>query len=399
MTNFNVCIVDDDPMARMVAADALAGHDCTITECESGEECLALFPSPDPFGGDDAAPPAPSPDIVLLDINMPGLDGYEVCRRLRAAGHNTQIIFVSGRDDLESRLAGFDAGGSDFIVKPYSLKELHHHVAKVEAQSQRLHEKEAMLAYAQKTAFSAMSSMGEMGAVLQFMRDSFACATPTAVADKVLTALRSYGLNALVALRLGGSATYRSPQGECTELEISILDYASKLARIQQLGRRLVVNYPGATLVVLDLPLDDSEKVDRLRDHLAIITEGAEARLQSLASEADRAKQTQGIRQAIVALSATFADIERQQETNRQTAHDVASQFNEKLLYAFLGMGLSGQQEHTINALADEAMGQIVTALNSQAELAVRLKETSQALTRLIGTNEVASAASGRDAA
>jgi len=382
MSTFHVCIVDDDPMARMVAADALEGHDCTIIECESGEDCLALFAAPDSFDLD--APPVRTPDIILLDINMPGIDGYEVCRRLRADGHTTQIIFVSGRDDLESRLAGFDAGGSDFIVKPYSLKELHYHVARVEAQAQRLQEKEQMLAYAQQTAFSAMSSMGEMGAVLQFIRDSFTCATPTDLADKILAGLQSYGLNALISLKLGDRHFNRSLQGECTELEISILDYARKLTRIQQLGQRLVINYPDATLVVLDLPLDDADKVGRLRDHLAIIADGAEARLHALATEAERAIQAEGIRQAISVLTSTFIDIEKQQETNRLTARNVAIQFNEKLFYAFLGMGLSPQQEHTIAGLADEAMGDIVASLNSQAELSARLNKTTQALTELV---------------
>jgi CheY-like chemotaxis protein len=383
MNTFHVCIVDDDPMARMVAADAFAGRDYRISECESGPECLALFTPADPFDLD--APQAEPPDVVLLDIEMPEMDGYEVCRHLRANGHDTtQVIFVSGRDDLESRLASFDAGGSDFIVKPYAPKELQHHVAKVEMMAQHRRAQEEMLSYAQKTAFSAMSSMGEMGAVLQFMRDSFTCQDAAALAGRVVEAHRAYGLTALVGLRVGDADTYACGQGERTELEVSILDYARKLGRLQQLGNRLVMNYPGITLVVLDLPLDDSEKVDRLRDHLALIAEGAAARVQGLEIEAARAAQTRGIVAAVNALTDTFRQTEALRASNHRAVLDVAGSFDEKLLYAFVGMGLTMSQETQLSEMANQAMGEIASLLTHQAELEQRLREVTLALERLV---------------
>ncbi|MDX9994447.1 MAG: response regulator [Rhodocyclaceae bacterium] len=383
MNPFHVCIVDDDPMARMVAADALGGRDYQISECATGAACLALFAAGDPFDF-DATPVAP-PDVVLLDIEMPEMDGYEVCRRLREGGHDgTQVIFVSGRDDLESRLASFDAGGSDFIVKPYAPKELQHHVAKVEQLALRQREHAEMLSYAQKTAFSAMSSMGEMGAVLQFMRDSFACQDAAALAERIIEAHRAYGLAVLVGLRVGDSDTYASSQGDQTELEASILDYARKLGRLQQLGNRLVLNYPHITLVVLDLPLADKEKVDRLRDHLALIAEGAAARVQGLELEAARAAQARGIVAAVNALTETFKQTAALRASNHRAVLDVAGSFDEKLIYAFLGMGLTTAQETQLTELAKDAMGEIAGLLASQAELEQRLREVTLALERLV---------------
>lgn len=383
MAALSVCIVDDDPMARMIAADTLAGLDYQVSECESGAQCLALFAPADPFDF-DATPGAP-PDVVLLDIDMPELNGFEVCRQLRAGGNeSTHVIFVSGRDDMESRLQGFDAGGSDFIVKPYASQELLHHVGKSAAHVRERAAQQEQLSYAQRTAFSAMSSMGEMGAVLQFIRDSFSCLSAAQVADKALEACQSYGLNALLALRVGDVESHHALHRECTELEISILDYAAKLARIQQLGNRLVINYPNARLMVLDLPLDDAEKVDRLRDHLAIIAEGAEARTQSLRIERERAAQTEGILTAVGSLAATIADIESQQEQSRMKAHKVATDFNEKLLYMFLGMGLSPVHETRLAELAEDAMSEIAGELDQQAQMAERLRQASAALTQLL---------------
>ena len=70
------------------------------------------------------------PDLVILDVNMPGFDGFEVVRRLRDAGDHTPVIFLTARDSAEDKLSGFTKGGDDYVTKPFSLEEL---VARVEA--------------------------------------------------------------------------------------------------------------------------------------------------------------------------------------------------------------------------------------------------------------------------
>lgn len=70
------------------------------------------------------------PDLVVLDVAMPGFDGFEVVRRMRDSGDNTPVIFLTARDSVEDRLSGFTKGGDDYVTKPFSLEEL---VARVEA--------------------------------------------------------------------------------------------------------------------------------------------------------------------------------------------------------------------------------------------------------------------------
>ena len=70
------------------------------------------------------------PDLVILDVNMPGFDGFEVVRRLRDSGDETPVIFLTARDSAEDKLSGFTKGGDDYVTKPFSLEEL---VARVEA--------------------------------------------------------------------------------------------------------------------------------------------------------------------------------------------------------------------------------------------------------------------------
>lgn len=362
-------------MALMLAGDALADLDFRITQCNAAEECLALFTG-------DA--PEELPDLILLDIEMPGMDGYQACKQLRECGlEDTQVIFVSGHDDLESRLACYDAGGNDFIVKPYAPKELLYQVKRIQEVISQREALTEQFSFAQQTAFTAISSLGEMGAVLQFIRDSFVCNDYQDLAGKIFAVTQAYGLTAMVDLRDAEDHYSFSQQSTCGQLEISILQHIRTMGRIQQRGERLIINFPNVSMLVLDLPTDEPERAERLRDHLAIMAEGAQSRMLSLIAEAERNAQARGILAAAARLTSSFKEIEALQDEHRGAALNVASSFQEKLLDAFIIMGLTDQQEAQLIELADESMKQIVELMNNQALLGERLWDVSSALERL----------------
>ncbi len=105
-----ILLVDDDPHIRELLAFALAkaGYDCR--EAGDGEAALA-------------AVAAAAPDLVVLDINMPRLNGLDVCRRLRAQGE-LPVLFLSSRDDEVDRIVGIELGADDYVVKPFSPREV-----------------------------------------------------------------------------------------------------------------------------------------------------------------------------------------------------------------------------------------------------------------------------------
>lgn len=105
-----VLIVDDDPHIREVLAFAFDKAGIGTSEAADGEDALALI-------GQDP------PDLVVLDINMPRMDGLELCRRLRAAG-DLPILFLSSRDDELDRVLGIELGADDYVVKPFSPREV-----------------------------------------------------------------------------------------------------------------------------------------------------------------------------------------------------------------------------------------------------------------------------------
>lgn len=105
-----VLIVDDDPHIRQLLVFAFGKAGLETVEAGDGEEALAQVGRR-------------SPDLVLLDINMPRMDGLEVCRRLRASS-DVPIFFLSSRDDEIDRVLGIELGGDDYVVKPFSPREV-----------------------------------------------------------------------------------------------------------------------------------------------------------------------------------------------------------------------------------------------------------------------------------
>lgn len=105
-----ILIVDDDPHIRQLLVFAFGKAGLQTIEAADGEEALT-------------AVERHVPDLVILDINMPRLDGLEVCRRLRAS-NQVPIFFLSSRDDEIDRVLGIELGGDDYVVKPFSPREV-----------------------------------------------------------------------------------------------------------------------------------------------------------------------------------------------------------------------------------------------------------------------------------
>jgi len=106
-----VLIAEDDDAVRRSVERALRFDGYEVVTAENGERALVEV----------AQEP---PDVIVLDIMMPVLDGMAVCRRLRAAGDSTPILMLTAKHELADRVAGLDAGADDYLVKPFALEEL-----------------------------------------------------------------------------------------------------------------------------------------------------------------------------------------------------------------------------------------------------------------------------------
>jgi hypothetical protein len=220
--------------------------------------------------------------------------------------------------------------------------------------------------------------------VVQFLRASFACETPDQLADELIVALKHYGLDGLLDLHLPGHCCYVSSEGECTQLERSILAHVRNMERLFQFHDRLVVNYPFITLVVSKLPIADADQVGRLRDNLAILAEGANARLMALGSETARLTQSNGIRHALVDLSAALDAVEKQQEAQRLKALVAMDQYILDMEHLFVRLGLTEEQEGSLSDMARQTAENIGTLLGDDKAVSDQLHGVAVQLRKLV---------------
>jgi two-component system, OmpR family, response regulator len=112
-----VLVVDDELNIRELVQVALKFHGCAVTTAATGKEALRQAETS-------------KPDLIVLDVVMPDMDGFEVCRRLRAAGNDVPVIFLTARDTSSDTVKGLAIGGDDYVTKPFSVEAL---VARVRA--------------------------------------------------------------------------------------------------------------------------------------------------------------------------------------------------------------------------------------------------------------------------
>jgi len=108
---FSIVIVDDDPAIRNSLSRALRIEGYHVDLFENGGDALKAMA-------------LRAPDGIILDLQLPDIDGLEVCRRLRSAGDTTPILMLTARDAVNDRVAGLDVGADDYLVKPFDLAEL-----------------------------------------------------------------------------------------------------------------------------------------------------------------------------------------------------------------------------------------------------------------------------------
>jgi len=342
-----ILVVDDDPMVRMLARNALAAE-YEVTEASDGQEALMLAQ-------------AEPPNLVLMDIKMPNMDGYETCRQFKShdALQRIPVLFVSSEVELEDRLAAYEAGGEDFIGKPPSAAELR---TKVSMALKGVEEKarlERDLADAMEVAMTSMTSVGELGIVIEALRKSVSVPDLGSLAGVILDACSNYGLEACVQLRLGVDIYRANQKGYVTPVEEGVLAKLADGDRIFALGRQCAFNYGGVTFLVKNLPQENGENSDRYRDLLAIIAEGADARLKVLASEA-RIKAQELIQSSLFEHARdALASIQMQHVENRGRTEQILNLMLSEMDATFPGLGLSERQETVVSEMLRTAAGKI----------------------------------------
>lgn len=356
-----ILIVDDDAFSRELFEAALEDK-YRLLQAENGRDALMIA------AGE-------GPDLILLDVELPDIDGYEVCRQLRqrAVGGEVPVIFVSGRDRIEDRLQGYEAGGDDYVVKPFDREELLAKIARLLRSAAERKHLDAFAQSASQTAITAMTSVSEMGALLQALQSFAACADHLALADAVLAGLGLYGLKGIAQVRGAAGVASRGAHGAANPLESAAISHMAGMERIVQFKNRLAMNHPHVTLMVQGMPVDDPDRRDRLRDQLAALAESAEGRAAAIDAALAAQQRKAAVGRVADRLIATLADVDAAQRRSRTATQLAVEDFNSRLRRARGPLALSDAQENMIAGIAAAALDRVIEARSAEIDLQDRL--------------------------
>ena len=375
--DFSMFVVDDAPAARFML-EATFKSECKLESFATAEECLARLQSQ-------------RPDIFLLDVDLPGMDGYTLCRKIKAMPelNNIPVIFISGLDDLESRLDGYDAGGSDYVVKPYNMAELKQKILALRRQnSERL----SLVNKIHESRFftsQIVSNMDEYSALINFLRSLNDCDGYPALLALLFNLMRSYDLDAVIQLRVSGVEITINKQGESLPLELAVMNNMRTMERIFEFKSRAAYNFAHITILINNTPLHNPELCGRLRDHLAIAAETANAKLLSMQTRAAHAQVTGVAAQLLIGLQKDVLDFEHKYAEARQLGNSLTQALLNELSNSFITLGLSDNHEKRIENIVQSMTRELASLYDFGGDTQKTLNDIAERISSILDAQHI----------
>lgn len=368
---FKVFVVDDDAFVLDIIRGILEPA-CEVETFDSVEACAPRLDTT-------------KPDMFLLDVRMPGIDGYAFCRQIKddAGLRHIPVTFVSGQDTIDARLKGYDAGGEDFIVKPFQAEEV---LRKVKIAQQIARDKRALTSQLEDSELLSslvMANMDEYAILVRFMRELISWDTEQEIATGILDMLRRYRLDGVAQTRISQRTLTLSAQGANLPLEASVLNHVRGMDRIFEFRNRSVHNFQRLTMMINNLPLDDPDYCGRLRDHLCIAAESTEARLKAIETEEASRRSQIGIQGALERVRTLTASLHQAHLRDRATSSELFVRMEQSLANAFVHLGMSEDQERHLGDLVHKFMKELVELLDRGEETHQALQELGERLGQL----------------
>jgi len=352
----HVLITDDEPLNLELMEEILEDHyqvDCV----SSGQECLTYLE-------------ANKPDILLLDVAMPNMNGYEVCKIIKADEELTlPILFVSARGSLEERLTGYEAGGDDYLVKPFNNQELVAKVSNMVAYIDKQKQITNQYKQASDMAMMLMSNSGESGVVVNFIRQTFECEDFTVLTQAIFEALEQFDLNSTIQYYDGDNKleTFDS-SGLFKPVESELLELTRAKGRIFNFNRRSIFNFSHCSLLIKNMPTEE-DKYGRFLDHLCLLMEGQNAKVISLIKELKIREYVEQDKQLLINTKQGMLEVNANIQQQKEQAIAISAALMEQLEKDLLLLGLDEDQEKYLVALVDGKMSELAELFGKQSAI------------------------------
>lgn len=307
----HVLVVDDQP-ENLRSLEQILRYSYRVSLAANGQTCLELV---------EQHPP----DIVLLDVDMPLMDGLTVCRRIKAnpATSMIPVIFISALSHLSERLAGYHAGADDYVTKPYDVEEL---LVKIRIALNNRHDLEAareraILTHAEME--SSLAACTELNLLADFFDHSLDCDDLRALGDRLLETFDRFGLRVIV--RLVESGHYFSHAGEVGVLDQEMMESLYEKGKIIDFGHRTLINAQWVSVLVRNMPVHDDMRYQRWRDNLELLVEVVNSRIDNVERKSNKQTERERLKFLVAGIHQLIDKLQRSESDLNwdQACHDL----------------------------------------------------------------------------
>lgn len=336
-----VLIVDDDPTMVAISKTCLEAAGYLIEEAENGQQALDMVTAKQE--GFDA---------ILSDVNMPVMDGYQLCEKIKEDPETEDIpvIFVSSLTTLEEKLKGYKVGADDYIAKPIPLDEIAIKVKTlIEARAKRKALK-TQLAESFGTAMQAMTYSSGLGQILEFYKKGLGSDNFETLSRYLFEVTQAQGLHCSLQIITPNGVINFGDNGSVAPLEANVIELARSKGRFFDFSKRTIINYNDFSLLIKNMPIDEPERYGILKDLLATLCDAVEVAVKRLLSnqmEESRRKIMASVQSVMDEVNSTFQDIQYISESNMR---DMLDELDDTLLQ----LGLTEDQENDVRKSAQD---------------------------------------------
>ncbi|WP_135075139.1 response regulator [Terasakiella sp. SH-1] len=358
-----ILVVDDTPEHIQIISENLK-PEFKVLAAKDGKQALKLVSSS-------------HPDIVLLDINMPGMDGYEVCKEIKSdlETQDIEVIFISANDSLDEIMAGFDAGASDYLIKPIEpaplLEKVRIAIKNIERHRSLSDDKNMAF----QTAMSAMTNTAELGALLEFEKGCRKVKDLPELADHVVSSMENFSLNCCVQIRVDDLELNESSTGIVSPLQLNLMKRSLEGDRIKSYKDCLVVAYPHVTVVMWGMPVDDEEKTGRYRDHLAALVDSCDQTIRIILEREAVNKRNKELLALVVESEQELLALQKAQEEHKRVNKHISENMLDDLQSCFLAYDLMEEQEQELIRMVNDSVEKSQTHYEEGLHLDSKLKD------------------------
>jgi CheY-like chemotaxis protein len=370
--NYKVFVVDDDKTTEIMV-ESMLDPGVIVEYFPSAVACLSRL-----SGG--------FPDVFLLDVEMPGINGYELCRRIKATpkGAHVPVIFLSGHDRLEDVLAGYDAGAEDYVIKPFEHIVLQRKIDNLMRIVRDKIDAQAQAKAAEKIVDIFSASLNDNAILIEYLRSLNECSEFYDVVASTMSVLDTYHLEGAIQIRMRHVENTFSHAGENWPIEIAVMNHVRSMGDVFEFNSRAVFNFGHISILITNMPLTDSELCGRIRDNLAIVAESADVKLSAIQSGADKQLLRAEIADLLDGLSKTVDSYGHHYNEARYTASLHTSSLADRLLATLAHMSMSTKEENDIVSLVKAGSENLIDLFDFAGETSTKLTDLRSRLGNLL---------------